>query len=47
MTEVVSILIAVAALVLGLLIIGWAYGDFRKEPEGSSAAAGPQPPASG
>ena len=30
MVEVVGILIAFAALILGLLGIGWAYGDFRK-----------------
>ena len=29
MVEVKSILIAVAALIVGLLVIGWAYGDFR------------------
>ena len=30
MVEVVGILIAFAALILGLLGIGWSYGDFRK-----------------
>lgn len=30
MKEVVGILIAVSALVLGLLVIGWCYGDFRR-----------------
>lgn len=29
MTEVVGIILATGALVLGLLVIGWAYGDFR------------------
>lgn len=29
MQEVVGILVAVAALVLGLLVIGWCYGDSR------------------
>ncbi len=29
MAEVRSILIALGALVVGLLIIAWAYGDFR------------------
>ena len=27
--EVVGILIAVGALIGGLLVLGWAYGDFR------------------
>ena len=31
MDEVLSILIALAALIAGLLILGWAYGDFRRE----------------
>ncbi len=30
MAEVRSILIALAALIVGLLVIGWAYGDFRR-----------------
>jgi len=30
MIEVFAILIALGALVVGLLGIGWAYGDFRK-----------------
>jgi len=30
MAEVKSILIAVGALIAGLLVIGWAYGDFRR-----------------
>lgn len=29
MQEVFSILMALTALVAGLLVIGWAYGDFR------------------
>ena len=29
MAEVIGIVIATGALVLGLLIISWAYGDFR------------------
>jgi len=29
MTEVIGILIATGALVVGLLVISWAYGDFR------------------
>ncbi len=29
MQEVVGILVAVTALVIGLLVIGWCYGDFR------------------
>lgn len=30
MVEVVGILVATGALILGILLIGWAYGDFRK-----------------
>ena len=30
MTEVVGILIAVGALIAGLLLLGWAFGDFQK-----------------
>jgi len=30
MQEVFAILVAVTAMVLGILVIGWAYGDFRK-----------------
>jgi hypothetical protein len=30
MDEVLSILIALGALVAGLLLIGWAAGDFNK-----------------
>ena len=30
MEEVKSILVALGAMLLGLLVIGWAYGDFRK-----------------
>ncbi len=29
MDEVFAILVAVGALVAGILVIGWAYGDFR------------------
>ena len=29
MTEVIGILIATGALLVGLLVISWAYGDFR------------------
>ena len=29
MTEVLGILIATGALMVGLLVISWAYGDFR------------------
>ena len=29
MAEVIGIAIATGALVLGLLVISWAYGDFR------------------
>ena len=31
MDEVLSILIALTAMIVGLLILGWAYGDFRRE----------------
>lgn len=30
MVEVFAILVALAALILGLLAIGWAYGDYRR-----------------
>lgn len=30
MQEVFAILVAVGALVVGLLAVGWAYGDFRR-----------------
>jgi len=30
MDEVVGILIALGALVGGLLLLGWSYGDFRR-----------------
>ena len=29
MTEVVGIVIATGALIVGLVVISWAYGDFR------------------
>ena len=29
MDEVFAILVSVGALVVGILVIGWAYGDFR------------------
>jgi len=29
MTEVIGILIATGTLIVGLLVISWAYGDFR------------------
>ena len=29
MTEVIGIVIATGALTVGLLVISWAYGDFR------------------
>ncbi len=32
MDEVLAILIAVGAMVVGILAIGWAYGDFRPRP---------------
>ena len=42
MQEVFSILMALAALIAGLLVIGWAYGDFRPRPgqTGSQASQG-------
>ena len=36
MTEVVGILVALAALLLGLLAIGWAYGEFSQKPPAGS-----------
>ena len=32
MQEVFGILVALAALIGGLLVLGWAYGDFEKQP---------------
>lgn len=32
MDEVLSIIIALAALIGGILVIGWAAGDFRARP---------------
>lgn len=32
MDEVFAIVVALAALIGGILGIGWAYGDFRKRP---------------
>lgn len=29
--EIIGILIALAAMFVGLWVIGWAYGDFRKD----------------
>ena len=31
MVEVLSILIALGALLAGIVVIGWAYGDFRSD----------------
>ena len=36
MEEVVGILIAVAALIGGLLLLGWCYGDFVRPRQSSS-----------
>ena len=33
MDEVASIVVVVIALVLGLALLGWAYGDFHKPPK--------------
>lgn len=41
MEEVFAILIAVGALVVGILAIGWAYGDFRARPGASGPERGP------
>lgn len=30
MDEVFAIVVALVAMILGILVIGWAYGDFRK-----------------
>ena len=40
MDEVFALLIAVGALVVGILIIGWAYGDFRARPGASRPETG-------
>ena len=31
MQEVIGILIATGALILGLLALGWCYGDFERQ----------------
>lgn len=31
MDEVFGILIALTAMIVGLLILGWAFGDFRRD----------------
>ena len=36
MGEVVSILIALGALIVGLLVAGWAFGDFQPPPGSST-----------
>ena len=33
MDEMAGLLIAVAAMFIGLLVIGWAYGEFEKRPK--------------
>ena len=33
MDEMAGILIAVAAMIVGLLVIGWAYGEFEHRPK--------------
>ena len=43
MDEVFAILIAVGALVVGLMGLGWAYGDFRRRPKAPSPSAGQTP----
>ncbi len=44
MAEVFAILVAVTALVVGLLVEGWAFGDFQRQktnipPQGSAPSA--------
>ena len=47
MVEVFAILVALAALLLGLLAISWTYGDFRRQPAApSSQQTGQAPPGS-
>ena len=41
MDEVVGILIACGALIGGLLLLGWACGDFQPRPGSPSPAAKP------
>jgi len=40
MKEVFAILVALGALIAGILVIGWTYGDFRQ-------SSGNPPPPSG
>ncbi|MBI3021530.1 MAG: hypothetical protein HYY90_01380 [Candidatus Omnitrophica bacterium] len=42
MVEVVGILIAVGALLGGLLLLGWAFGDFQPRRGGSSPETKPE-----
>ncbi len=46
MSEVFAILVAVGALIVGILGIGWAYGDFRPRSGASTPQTGPQPKSS-
>ncbi|MBI3087309.1 MAG: hypothetical protein HYY91_00250 [Candidatus Omnitrophica bacterium] len=46
MDEVAGILIAVGALLGGLVVLGWACGDFHRPKTASSAPAVPPPPVS-
>ena len=45
MDEVTGILIAVGAMIAGLLLLGWAFGDFNK-PKGSSGSESAAPTSS-
>jgi len=46
MAEVFAIIIACVALVLGLLVIAWAYGDFRPRPHDATPPPPQTPPTS-
>ncbi len=43
MSEVFAILVSVGAFIVGMLGIGWAYGDFRPRSGASTTQTGQQP----
>jgi len=44
MAEVFAILVACVALVVGLVVISWAYGDFHTPPRDASPPPHPASP---
>ena len=43
MDEVAGILIALGGLIGGLLVLGWAYGDFNRKPSGMTGTDASKP----